>query len=105
MEKNEASIAMFSSKSQDRIVLVKEDYVITDSRSVEKCFSSYFVGVANHDAKLSHLLADVQRVLDSQQQAADRHDRTQLNQPQKRGPDQTNKRETKLRGVCRSRLG
>ena len=38
--------------------------------------------------KLSRLLADVQRVLDSQQQAPDHHDRTQLNQPQKREPDQ-----------------
>ena len=39
--------------------------------------------------ELSRLLAAVQRVLDSQRQAPDHHDRTQLNQPQKRGPDQT----------------
>ena len=39
--------------------------------------------------KLSRLLAHVQRVLDFQQQAPDHHDRTQLNQPQKRTPDQT----------------
>ena len=32
--------------------------------------------------ELSRLLADVQRVLDSQQQAPDQHDRTQLNQSQ-----------------------
>ena len=38
--------------------------------------------------ELFRLLADVQRVLDSQQEAPDHHDRTQLNQPQKRGPDQ-----------------
>ena len=38
--------------------------------------------------KLSRLLADVQPVLDSQEQVADASDRTQLNQPQKRGPDQ-----------------
>ena len=39
--------------------------------------------------ELSRLLADVQHVLDSQQQAPDAYDLTQLNQPQKRGPDQT----------------
>ena len=39
--------------------------------------------------ELSRLLADVQHVLDSQQQAHDAYDLTQLNQPQKRGPDQT----------------
>ena len=39
--------------------------------------------------QLSRLLADVQRVMDSQQQAPDHHNRTQLNQPQKRGPDET----------------
>ncbi|CAH3127820.1 unnamed protein product [Porites lobata] len=39
--------------------------------------------------ELSRLLAGVQRVLDSQQQAPDHHDLTQLNQPQERGPDQT----------------
>ena len=38
--------------------------------------------------KFSRSLAAVQRVLDSQQQAPDHHDRTQLNQRQKRGPDQ-----------------
>ena len=38
--------------------------------------------------KLSRLLAHVQRVLDFQQQAPDHHDRAQLNQPQKRRPDQ-----------------
>ena len=32
--------------------------------------------------ELLRLLADVQRVLDSQQQASDHHDRTQLNQSQ-----------------------
>ena len=40
-------------------------------------------------AQLSHLLAAVQRVLDSQLQSPDYHDRTQINQPLKRGPDQT----------------
>ncbi|CAH3127826.1 unnamed protein product, partial [Porites lobata] len=39
--------------------------------------------------KLSRLLADVQRVLDFQQQVPDAYDRAQLNQPQKRRPDQT----------------
>ena len=39
--------------------------------------------------ELFRLLADVQGVLDSQQQTPDHHDRTQLNQSQKRGPDQT----------------
>ena len=39
--------------------------------------------------QLSHLLAAVQRVLDSQLQSPDYHDRTQINQPLKRGPDQT----------------
>ena len=39
--------------------------------------------------ELSRLLADVQRVLDFQQQVPDAYDRPQLNQPQKRGPDQT----------------
>ena len=39
--------------------------------------------------ELSRLFAAVQRVLDFQQQAPDLHDRTQLNQSQKRGPDQT----------------
>ena len=38
--------------------------------------------------KLSRLLAHVQRVLDFQQQAPDHLDRAQLNQPQKRRPDQ-----------------
>ena len=47
-------------------------------------------GVDNVDVRqLSCLLADVQRVMDSQQQAPDHLDRTQLNQPQKGGPDQT----------------
>ena len=47
-------------------------------------------GVDHVDVRqLSRLLADVQRVMDSQQQAPDQLDRTQLNQPQKRGPDQT----------------
>ena len=39
--------------------------------------------------KLTRLLADVQRVLDFQQQVPDAYDRAQLNQPQKRRPDQT----------------
>ena len=39
--------------------------------------------------KLSRLLADVQRVLDLQQQVPDAYYRAQLNQPQKRRPDQT----------------
>ena len=39
--------------------------------------------------KVSRLFANVQRVLDFQQQVPDDHDRTQLNQPQKRGSDQT----------------
>ena len=40
-------------------------------------------------AQLSRLLAAVQRVLDSQLQSPDYHDRIQINQPLKRGPDQT----------------
>ena len=39
--------------------------------------------------KLPRLLADMERILDFQQQAPDAYDRTQLNQPQKRGPGQT----------------
>lgn len=39
--------------------------------------------------ELSRLLAAVQRIMDSQEQAPDHHDRTQVTQPQKRGLDQT----------------
>ena len=49
------------------------------------------LGFDHVDVKqLFRLLAAVQRVLDSQQQAPYHHDRTQLNQPQKRGPNQNN---------------
>ena len=39
--------------------------------------------------QLSRLLAAVQRIMDSQEQAPDHHDRTQVTQPQKHGLDQT----------------